>query len=99
MPKHTEATYNLKDLSDDVAVKFGVSFHAGSEITKFIFDRIKSNLAAGKQVRLHQFGTLAARQRKAGEARNPATGARVTVPARRVVKLNVSPALKRLVAV
>jgi nucleoid DNA-binding protein len=98
MAKHTEATFNLKDLSDDVAVKFGLSFHAGAEVTRFVLDRIKQNLAAGKQVRLHQFGTLEARARKAGEARNPATGARVMVPARRVVKLTVSPALKRMVA-
>jgi nucleoid DNA-binding protein len=98
MAKHTESTFNMKDLSDDVAVKFDITFHAGAEITKFIFDRIKANLAEGKQVRLHQFGTFEARQRKAGEARNPATGERVTVPARRVVKLTVSPALRQMVA-
>lgn len=91
-------TFNMKNLSDAVAAKFGLPSQTGSDITRFVFDTIKDELAAGKQVRLHHFGTLEARYRAAGEARNPSTGERITVPARRVVKLTVSPALKDKVA-
>lgn len=87
-------TFNMKHLSDAVADKFGLTNQLGAEVTRFVFDKIKDELAAGKQVRLHHFGTLEARLRAAGEARNPSTGERITVPARRVVKLTVSPALK-----
>lgn len=87
-------TFNLKDLSDDVATQFKMTHQNGADIVRFVFDRIKDELAAGKQVRLHKFGTLEARQRAAGVARNPVTGARIDVPTRRVVKLTVSPALK-----
>lgn len=90
----TTATFNMKDLSDDVAERFALTHQTGAEVTRFVFDRIKQELTAGKQVRLHQFGTLEARQRAAGVARNPRTSARITVPTRRVVKLTVSPALK-----
>lgn len=91
---NTTSTFNMKDLSDAVAEQFELTNQAGAEITRFVFDSIKSQLAEGKQVRLHKFGTLEARKRAAGVARNPVTGARITVPSRRVVKLTVSPALK-----
>lgn len=90
------STFNMKDLSDAVAAEFGLTRQAGAAMTKFVFDQVKAELADGKQVRLHKFGTLEARVRAAGVARNPVTGARIEVPARRVVKLTVSPALKEI---
>ncbi len=90
----TTPTFNMKNLSDAVAERFDLTHQDGAEVARFVFDRIKEELAAGKQVRLHKFGTLEARSRAAGVARNPVTGERITVPARRVVKLTVSPALK-----
>lgn len=92
------ATFNMKDLSNAVAEHFDVTHQSGAEIAKFVFDRIKQELAEGKQVRLHQFGTLEARGRASGVARNPVTGDRIIVPARKVVKLTVSPHLKAFVA-
>ncbi|HDR9109713.1 HU family DNA-binding protein [Paraburkholderia sp. A3RO-2L] len=90
----TTPTFNMKDLSDAVAERFNLTHQTGAEVARFVFDRIKDELAEGKQVRLHKFGTLEARERAAGVARNPVTGERIEVPARRVVKLTVSPALK-----
>lgn len=87
-------TFNMKDLSNAVAAEFNLSNQAGAKITRYVFERVKAELADGKQVRLHQFGTLEARVRAAGMARNPASGQRVAVPARRVVKLIVSNSLK-----
>ncbi|MBU9200113.1 HU family DNA-binding protein [Burkholderia multivorans] len=84
----------MKDLSDAVAERFNLTHQTGAEVARFVFERIKDELSAGKQVRLHKFGTLEARERAAGVARNPVTGERIEVPARRVVKLTVSPALK-----
>ncbi len=94
----TTPTFNMKDLSDAVAERFGLTNQGGAEVARFVFDRIKSELADGKQVRLHKFGTLEARERAAGVARNPVTGDRIAVPARRVVKLTVSPALKDMLS-
>lgn len=91
------ATFNMRDLSNAVAEEFKLTNQSGAEIARFVFDRIKQELADGKQVRLHKFGTLEARERAAGVARNPVTGERIEVPARRVVKLTVSPALKQFI--
>lgn len=91
-------TFNMRDLSNAVAERFELTNQSGAEIARFVFDRIKKELTEGKQVRLHKFGTLEARGRAAGVARNPVTGERIEVPARRVVKLTASPALKEYVA-
>lgn len=91
-------TFNMKDLSDAVAEKFGLPRVQGIAITRFVFDTIKKEMAGGKQVRLHRFGTLEARSRAAGVARNPVTGARIVVPSRRVAKLVPSPHLKAQLA-
>lgn len=90
------ATYNMKDLSNDVADKFSLTNKQGAELTQYVFDKIKEEVVSGRQVRLHKFGTLEARKRAAGVARNPTTGAKVVVPARRVVKLTVSPHLREM---
>lgn len=92
----TADTFNMRDLSDEVATEFGLSKQAGADQTRFVFERIKENLAQGRQVRLHRFGTLKARLRPAGPGRNPKTGEKIQVPARMEVKLTPSPALKEL---
>lgn len=92
------ATFNMRDLSNAIADRFELTNQSGAEIARFVFDRIKAEVAQGKQVRLHRFGTVEARERAAGVARNPVTGARIAVPKRRVVKLTVSPALKEFIA-
>lgn len=90
----TTKTFNMKDLSDAVADQFDMSKQHAGNITAYIFDRLKTEITDGKQVRLHHFATLEARARAAGQARNPKTGERITVSARRVVKMTPSNSLK-----
>jgi nucleoid DNA-binding protein len=92
------ATFNMRDLSNAIADKFNVTNQSGADIAEFVFNKIKQEVIDGRQVRLHQFGTIEARARKAGVARNPVSGERVEVPARRVVKLTVSPSFRLLVS-
>lgn len=92
------ATFNMRDLSNAIAERFDLTNQSGADIAHFVFDKIKEQLVAGQQVRLHKFGTIDARLRKAGVARNPSTGERLEVPERHVVKLTVSPALKEQIA-
>lgn len=89
-------TFNMTDLSSDVAGEFGLTKASGGDITRFVFDRIKQALVEGNQVRLHRYGTLVVNKRKAGVARNPKTGDKIKVSARRVVKFKPSPALKQM---
>lgn len=87
-------TFNLRDLTLEVAEQFGLSKRQSSVLTRYMFDRISQELDRGKQVRLHKFGTLTVRDRAQSVARNPRTGETVPLPARRVVRLVTSPILK-----
>lgn len=90
----TTPTFNMKDLSTSVAETFNLTGKQSAQITRHVFDKIKDELRKGRQVRLHHFATLEARKRKGGVARNPQTGARLTVPERRVLKMTVATSLK-----
>lgn len=49
-----------------------------------VFDEIKAAVAAGDSVQLVGFGTFEARSRAAKEARNPQTGEKIQIPAKKV---------------
>lgn len=88
-------TYNMKDLSQDVARRFDLTDVSGQAVVRFVFETVAEQLAEGKQVRLHKFATLEGRTRAASKARNPVTGAPIAVPATQVLKVSVSAALKQ----
>lgn len=91
---NSKDTFNMKDLSVALANNFNLTAKQGAEMARFVFDEVKSQVLAGKQVRLHHFGTLEAHLRQAGVARNPQNGERLVVPPRRVLKLTVASSLK-----
>ena len=76
-----------------------------AEITKFkkveaeraidgVLEAIFKALQSGEDVRFLGFGTFAVKQKPATEARNPKTGAKIAVPAKKVARFQPSKALK-----
>lgn len=53
-------------------------------VVSTVFDEITKALIGGNRVELRGFGVLSVRARKARQARNPKTGAKVSVEAKRV---------------
>jgi integration host factor subunit beta len=66
-------------------------------IVEAIFDSMVRALRSGERIEIRGFGSLSTRQRKPRVGRNPKTGARVEVPARRIAHFKASKALKDLV--
>jgi len=62
-----------------------------------VFDDVQAAVIAGEAVKIPGFGQFKVRDRAARMARNPATGAQVKVPAKRVFKFLVAKALKEAV--
>jgi integration host factor subunit alpha len=56
---------------------------------------IKSALANGEDVLISGFGKFNVREKRERVGRNPATGARLTLPSRRVLTFSVSPVLRK----
>ena len=68
------------------------------DIMEAVLEAIIKSLKKGDEVSIAGLGAFSVKQRKARMARNPKTGAAVSVPATRVVKFRVAKALKDIVA-
>lgn len=85
------------DLIDSVAAETELSKRQSGEIVDMILDEIKTALQKGDRVALTPFGSFVVRQRKAREGRNPKTGAKIKIAARKVPAFVAGKALKEAV--
>ncbi len=69
----------------------------GEVIVDTIFDAVIGALKAGDKIEIRGFGSFRIRQRKPRIGRNPKTGAKVDVPAKRVPYFKPSKELRDLV--
>jgi integration host factor subunit beta len=92
------ALYMTKaDLIEEVS-RLGELTRRDSEvIVETIFDGIVHSLRAGDKIEIRGFGSFRTRQRKPRVGRNPKTGSRVEVPAKKIPFFKPSKELKDLV--
>lgn len=57
---------------------------AAEKVVKDLFDEIGNAVANDVNVNIHGFGSFSAKTRAARDARNPKTGEKIRIPARRV---------------
>jgi integration host factor subunit beta len=85
------------ELIEDVARAVEMSRKDSEVIVETIFESIVKSLRVGDKVEIRGFGSFRTRQRKARIGRNPKTGVRVDVPAKKIPYFNPSKELKDLV--
>jgi len=88
---------NKASIVDSVAEKTGGSKAEAERLVDGIFDGIVSALKGGDEVSIAGFGIFSVKQRAARQARNPRTGAMVSVPATKVPKFRAAKGLKEAV--
>ncbi|MGH7274170.1 MAG: integration host factor subunit beta [Nitrospiria bacterium] len=66
-------------------------------VVNAVFGSIKDALAKGDKIEIRGFGSFRLRHRRMREGRNPKTGTKVTVPAKRVPFFKAGKELKELV--
>ena len=86
------------DLIDALANEYELSKREAGETVDFVLEWIMSSLASGEKVQLIPFGAWTIRERKRREGRNPQTGERLMIPARRVPAFAAGKALREAVA-
>jgi len=64
------------------------------EVINTIFDTISKALIQGENVKIRGFGTFKITNYKERNGRNPKTGEKIVIPAKRVIRLNVAKDLK-----
>jgi DNA-binding protein HU-beta len=91
-----EETWSLTkaDLIDAVAEEAELSKRQSGEIVDLILDEIKTALQKGDRVALTPFGSFVVRARRAREGRNPKTGEKIKIAARKVPAFVAGKALK-----
>jgi integration host factor subunit beta len=85
------------ELIDDVSRAAELSRKDSETIVETIFDSIVKSLRNGDKIEIRGFGSFRTRQRKPRIGRNPKTGARVDVPAKKIPYFKPSKELKDLV--
>jgi DNA-binding protein HU-beta len=82
------------DLIESLATEFELSKRQVGDIIDTLLDEIKTALQAGDKVQLIPFGSFVVRERKKREGRNPKTGAKLTIAARRVPAFTAGKSLR-----
>ena len=83
-------------LSKEIARNCDFSLKEGKQLLELILDAMVRSLSRGERVEIRGFGSFAVRVRDARVGRNPKTGARVGVPAKRVAYFRASKRLKEV---
>ena len=85
------------DLIENVSQAVELSRKDSEIIVETIFDSIVKSLRTGDKIEIRGFGSFRTRQRNSRVGRNPKTGARVDVPAKKIPFFKPSKELKDLV--
>jgi len=85
------------ELIEDVSRAAELSRKDSETIVETIFDSIVKSLRIGDKIEIRGFGSFRTRQRNPRIGRNPKTGARVDVPAKKIPYFKPSKELKDLV--
>lgn len=77
---------NKGDLVKVIAEAAGVTNARATDTLNAVLDSIRKTLKKGDKVTLIGFGTYSTSKRARRSGRNPATGAKITIPAKTLVK-------------
>jgi integration host factor subunit beta len=85
------------ELIEDVARAIEMSRKDSEVVVETIFESIVKSLQGGDKIEIRGFGSFRTRQRAARSGRNPKTGERVAVPAKKIPFFKPSKELKDMV--
>ena len=85
---------NKSELVAAVAAQAGLTKVQAQKAVEATVDAIAGALKNGDKVQLIGFGTFSVVEKAAHEGVNPATGAKIQIPAKKAVKFSVGKALK-----
>jgi nucleoid DNA-binding protein len=74
-----------KDMARAIAEDSGITQVQAKAIVQQVFDSVVETLLTERRIELRNFGVFEVKERRPRRARNPRTGERVSVPAKRVV--------------
>ncbi len=88
---------NKSQLVDAMAKDAGISKSAAKKALESFLHNVEGTLKKGDKVALIGFGTFSVQARKSRSGHNPATGKKITIPAKKVVKFKAGSGLAKSV--
>jgi integration host factor subunit alpha len=82
------------NMAESLFNELGLSKTEARELVELFFEELVATLAVGEQVKLSGFGNFDLRDKKERPGRNPKTGEKVMISARRVVTFRPGQKLK-----
>jgi len=86
-------------LAETLFAQLGLNKREAKDMVERFFEGIATALEVGDSVKLSNFGHFALREKPSRPGRNPKTGEKIPVSARRVVTFHPSAKLRSLVAI
>lgn len=86
-----------RDLIDLIAKKANLTNKAARDAVQAMLNAVRDSLKRGEKVVLTGFGTFSVRKRAARPGRNPKTGAKLTIAARKAPGFTPGKTLKKAV--
>lgn len=86
------------ELVDALAIEIDLSKRQLGVIVDLVLDEIRDALVKGEKVQLIPFGSFVVKERQKREGRNPKTGAKLMIPARRVPAFAAGKGLRDAIA-
>lgn len=97
MTKHSTSTLTKADLIEEVLNVTELPRKESETIVETIFDNIIAALQKGEKIEIRGFGSFRTRERRGRVGRNPKTGEKVEVPAKKIPYFKPSKELKDFV--
>jgi len=88
---------NKAQLVEKVADEVGLTKKDTRKVVDAVTQTITEALSGGEKVTLVNFGTFRVRNRKSRKGRNPQTGEKIQIPAKKVVKFKIGKGLREVV--
>ena len=82
------------DMAESLFNEFGLNKREALELVDLFFQELEACLADGEQIRFSGFGNFYLRDKNERPGRNPKTGEKVPIPARRVVTFRAGQKLR-----
>ena len=87
-------TLTKADMAESLFNELGLNKNEARELVELFFEELVASLAVGKHVKLSGFGNFDLRDKKERPGRNPKTGEKIPISARRVVTFRPGEKLK-----
>ncbi len=82
------------NMAESLVNELGLNKNEARELVELLFEELGASLAIGEQVKLSGFGNFGLRDKKERPGRNPKTGEKIPISARRVVTFRPGEKLK-----